>query len=141
MSNIFSSTNICKNILCKILEFLHNTETCLLSKEFAEKSRRLQTEAAVRLQEWYKSHSLVGSNEPYEYCTLRTLKRFYVTKYSKSWLRQLTKFGVKKLGLTGDNVGKYLNPTAKMKQGVVRTFYQFCDEFNINANDLYYYGW
>lgn len=142
-----STTNEHKNMICidcvhmVLSNFLHCTETMLINQTYAALSRSKLYNAAVVIQRWYRSRKLHGDS-PYEKVTLKTLKRFYVTKYEEDWLKNFPQGAVYKLGLdTRDLADKYINPTPKMQEAFVRTFYQFCEDFKITHEDLFYYGW
>lgn len=123
-----------------ILSMLSPVKVALVDKTQALESNKILNNSAIKIQKWYRSRRLIGDS-PYEYITLKTLKRFYVVKYEKQWLTVFPSKAINKLNLQGEYLHKYLNPTNKMNTAFVHTFYQFCIDFDITVGDLEYYGW
>ena len=124
----------------EILNNLHPYYSGCIDKTQALRSTNIIRNAVVRIQGWYRRYRL-KEDAPPEYTTLRVLKRFYVVKYKKLWLMELPFRMIRKLHLRGVHTGKYLNYTDDMIRSPVRTFYQFCEDFNVTTDNLNVYGW
>lgn len=140
MTTVTTTVNIGMDCVYYILSMLHPAEVASVNTKYAHHSRKIINTAVKKIQMWYRSRKLFGY-EPYEYVTRRTLIRFYIVKYKKEWLNILPERAIWKLGLTGPYISKYLNPTTEMRIGKVRTFLNFCNDFNITREELWYYGW
>ena len=124
----------------EILNNLHPYYSGCIDKTQALRSANIIRNAVVKIQRWYRMYRLEDDTPP-EYKTLKVLKRFYVVKYKEKWLRELPFRMILKLHLGGVHTGKYLNYTDGMIGSTVRTFYQFCEDFNVTTDNLDVYGW
>lgn len=133
------SIKLCDDMINEILSFVHSTKTFRVNKFCLTQTKRIFTNAAIRLQRWYRGYKLVGY-WPYEFCTRRTMMRFYVTKYESAWLQTFPIVAIRKLRIHPTN-NKFLVPSEEMKKGFVRNFLNFCDEYRVTLTMLRYYGW
>jgi hypothetical protein len=78
---------------------------------------------------------------PYEKITLKTLKRFYITKYTSEWLIDFPQMVIQSFDLNGNQWCKYANTTDAYKRKYVRHFLEFCHESDLNKADLLIIGW
>lgn len=138
-SKIFIYNNIPDDCIRIILSMLHPVKVALIDKYQSLESNKILNNSSIKIQKWYRSRKLIGDS-PYEYTTLKTLKRFYVVKYKRRWLTEFPCKAINKLRLQGEYLHKYLNPN-EMNTAFVRTFYQFCIDFEITIDNLEYYGW
>jgi hypothetical protein len=115
-----------------------------INRRFHDKVQTLREKSAIKLQRWYRYRRLL-EEEPYEEgCTLKTLKRFYITKYKTKWLKRFPTGAIDKLSGFGKEtpawiVEKYTK--SGLPIAFVRTFYEFCDDYNMTKEDLETNGW
>jgi len=62
-----------------ILSMLSPVKVALIDKTQSLESNKILNNSAIKIQKWYRSRRLIGDS-PYEYITLKTLKRFLCSK-------------------------------------------------------------
>ena len=96
--------------------------------------------ATIKIQSWYRSRRIISDNYP---VTRHTLIRMYAVKYPPHLLERLPELIIRKLRLQGPYIYRYFNPTPAMRLGKVRTWYQFCKDFDsdLTMEDFNFIGW
>lgn len=135
----------CSDLQNHILKFLHPDETKLVSKKYYDEYKKKLTSSISFIKKCYTYKKLYGDT-PYNFTTLNTLKRFYVTKYRPEWLQEfpisycriLIHLGANP---TDPNIVKYMEPSAEQQRGFVKNFLDFVEEYNLTQEDLDSMGW
>lgn len=137
---------LCKNMINHIFSYLHSNDIKLVNKKYYDMYKRKLLSSVSSIGKFYIGRKLHGDS-PYNYTTLKTLKRFYVTKYTPDMLRD---FPPSYLGLlihlghvspTDPNVLKYTEPSPERHRGFVKNFLEFCEEYNVDNNEFTGWGW
>ena len=121
-----------EDLLNHIMDMVNTSDKIFLNRE--QEKRAETSKFAAKIQKFYRARKLVGSN-PYDFCTLHTLKRFYVVKYEPEWLKHFPM-----------SFCNYFNlplhePYRNIGDNYVEKFYSFCGLYGVGKADLESYGW
>lgn len=141
-----NSILLCNNMIDHIFSYLHVNDIKFISKKNYNKYKKRLDKSISTIKNKYMKIKLHG-DIPYDNITLKTLKRFYITKYRPEWLREFPISYTRILISTGyitptDPIAiKYLEPSEDQNNGYVKNFLECCSDYNITMNDFISWGW
>ena len=121
-----------EDLVNRVMDMINTSDKVFLNRE--QEKRTETSKFAAKIQKFYRARKLVGGN-PYDFCTLHTLKRFYVVKYEPEWLKDFPM-----------SFCNYFNlplhePYRNIGDNYVEKFYSFCALYGVGKADLESYGW
>ena len=139
LSNKNTTPELPLDVLDYVFEYLYPKQTRFVNKrayrQFLQRRAR-----AIRVIEGLCHRNLHVDPEPHpRQVTLRTYKRYFVTKYKPAWLQDFPKQAITLFGFSGPNTLRHTSARLQDDKAYVRNFYEFCTEFNMSREHLIHY--